>query len=112
MHYFISPKAKILPSHSPLTQSLTRSTDSTNPLNSPNSPDSPPTPSFSNPSTPPTPSRCRPPQTVAFHAFWHNRVVPASGVGLQRHYIQAVAQVVNRTMHRDTVIGWEIMNEP
>jgi hypothetical protein len=33
-------------------------------------------------------------------------------VGLQRHYIQAVAQVVNRTMHRDTVIGWEIMNEP
>ena len=49
---------------------------------------------------------------VAFYAFWHNHVVPQSGLGVQQHYIQAVAAMVNRTMVLDGVLGWELMNEP
>eukprot|EP00966_Prymnesium_polylepis_P020963 482491-Prymnesium_polylepis.1 len=48
---------------------------------------------------------------VAFHSFWHNRPVPASGVGVQTHYISMVAHVVNRTRDLSALIGIEIMNE-
>jgi hypothetical protein len=49
---------------------------------------------------------------IAFFAFWHNSLVPATGRGLQSHYIEAVGMMVNRTMNRSAVVGWEIMNEP
>lgn len=49
---------------------------------------------------------------VAFHAFWQNFHVPQTGRGLQEHYINAVAAMVNHTMLRKGVVGWEIMNEP
>ena len=49
---------------------------------------------------------------IAFHAFWHNLKVPATGLGLQRHYIAAVAELVNRTKHFDAVLAYELMNEP
>ena len=49
---------------------------------------------------------------VAFHAFWTNVPVPETKIGLQTHYIQAFAAVVNATMYKDAVIGYEIMNEP
>ena len=38
--------------------------------------------------------------------------MPGSGRGLQTHYIQAVAQMVNATMRRESVVGYELMNEP
>ena len=38
--------------------------------------------------------------------------VPGSGRGLQTHYIQAVVQMVNATMRRESVVGYELMNEP
>jgi len=49
---------------------------------------------------------------LAFQSFWINRPVPATGIGLQTHYIQAVAATVNATMGRRGVVGWELMNEP
>jgi len=49
---------------------------------------------------------------LAFQAFWHNRRVPATGIGVQTHYIQALAQMVNWTTARPGVLGYEIMNEP
>ena len=47
---------------------------------------------------------------VAFQDFWQNKQV--SGKGLQVHYLQAVVQMVNATMRRKAVIGYELMNEP
>eukprot|EP00756_Hemistasia_phaeocysticola_P060201 Hpha_TRINITY_DN3825_c0_g1::TRINITY_DN3825_c0_g1_i1::g.44550::m.44550/K05991/E3.2.1.123; endoglycosylceramidase len=49
---------------------------------------------------------------VAFQDFWENAPVPETGRGLQVHYITAVAQMVNATMGRRGVIGYELMNEP
>ena len=49
---------------------------------------------------------------VAFHAFWTNVLVPSTKIGLQVHYTQAVAALVNATSHRECVLGYELMNEP
>ena len=49
---------------------------------------------------------------VAFQAFWTNVRVPETGIGLQVHYIQAVAALVRATANSSAVIGYELMNEP
>lgn len=47
----------------------------------------------------------------AFTSFWLNRAAP-DGVGLQDHYIAALAAVVQRVRHEPAVAGFELMNEP
>ena len=54
---------------------------------------------------------------TAFTSFWLDRAPPvrqgdAPGVGLQDHYIGAMAAVARRFKDDSTVVGYEIMNEP
>ncbi len=63
-----------------------------------------------------------PAMAAAFENFWendslgnNNRPIPqgkAPGVGLQDHYIGALAALANRFENNSTVLGYELMNEP
>lgn len=47
-----------------------------------------------------------------FEAFWANRPVPATGLGVQDHYARAWAQLASRLRGEDLVVGYDPMNEP
>jgi len=52
-------------------------------------------------------------QTVAaFRAFYNNERPVGSPMGIQEHYIRAVASVVARFRENRSVLGFELMNEP
>jgi hypothetical protein len=55
---------------------------------------------------------------VAFAAFWRNFAVPATGRGLQEHYVRMLAATANATRAHwgsggsGALLGFELMNEP
>jgi endoglycosylceramidase len=62
-------------------------------------------------------SDLNPAESAAFYNFWHNHTVPANrgaspGVGLQDHYIGALAALARTFEDNSTVLGYEVMNEP
>ena len=67
-----------------------------------------------------TPQQCRgqggpiPKSFFATEGFWKNDKPTGypERAGLQEHYIKAVAEVVKRFKGSDTVLGYEIKNEP
>lgn len=48
----------------------------------------------------------------SFEAFWSDRAVPHSGLGLQEHYARAWKQLAGRLRGIDRVVGYDPMNEP
>ena len=48
----------------------------------------------------------------SFEALWSDRVVPASGLGLQEHYARAWQQLARRVAGVERVVGYDPMNEP
>ena len=48
---------------------------------------------------------------TAFDNFWHNKAAE-DGIGIQDHYINMWRHIATRHKDNDTVIGYDIMNEP